>query len=88
MTMTPTSWFSYLKTRWAQHLTKNNMTYTAHFSFAAVHGARCLRAGVYLIIHACLPCFFPHAGSRLVSRLQQDFVEHRKECKDRAFSEY
>ena len=64
--------------RWREHLAKNNMTYVGHFCFAAGHGVRCLRAACYLIVHAFMPCFYRHAGSRLVRRMEKDFTDHRQ----------
>ena len=54
------------------------MTYSEHFRFAAGHGVGCMVAACYLIIHAFLPCFYRHAGSRLVHELEQDFTDHRR----------
>lgn len=59
------------------HLRNNKQTYRQHFAFAAGHGLRCLRAAAYLLIHATLPMFFERAGSRLVERMEKDFVDHR-----------
>ena len=61
-----------------EHLRKNKMGYGEHFNFAAGHGIGCIVAGIYLLIHAVLPCFYRQAGSRLVHELEIDFVEHRK----------
>jgi hypothetical protein len=63
--------------RGRKHLRKNNMTYVSHFDFAFRHGVRCILAGVLLIVHSIVPCIFRRVGSRLVSRLAQDFKEHR-----------
>jgi hypothetical protein len=59
------------------HLRNNKQTYREHFVFAGGHGLRCLRAAAYLLIHSVLPCFFERAGSRLVERMEKDFVDHR-----------
>lgn len=64
--------------RWREHLEENGMTYAEHFRFAAGHGVGCMVAACYLIIHAFLPCFYRHAGSRLVHELEQDFTDHRR----------
>lgn len=65
-----------------KHLDRNGMTYWQHFAFASGHGLRCLRAATYLIVHAAAPALFPHAGSRLVARLEKDFTEHRRQPKE------
>lgn len=59
------------------HLKRNKMTYRDHFVFAASHGVRCVKAGVYLLIHSLLPCFYRRAGSNLVAELEKEFTEHR-----------
>jgi len=64
-----------------KHLRKNKMTYSGHFIFAFTHGVRCVLAAVLLIIHAVFPFWFRGAGGRLVRRLEQDFVEHKCECR-------
>lgn len=63
--------------RWKEHLANNSMTYKSHFMFAASHGVRCIKAGVLLIIHALLPCYWRRTGSMLVHELSKDFFEHR-----------
>lgn len=65
--------------KWKDHLDRNNMTYWKHFRFAVGHGVGCLRAGIYLCIHGILPCFYRHAGSKLVHTLEKDFVEREHE---------
>lgn len=62
-----------LYNKWREHLKENNMTYFEHLIFAFFYGASCLLAGFYLIIHAFLPCFFPTAGSDLVTKLSKIF---------------
>jgi hypothetical protein len=64
-----------LKQKWIEHLDRNNMTYREHWTFAVSHGLGCLRAGMYLIIHGFLPCFYEKTGSKLVHELEKDFVE-------------
>jgi hypothetical protein len=59
--------------KWIQHLKENNMTYIEHLTFALFYGLCCLLAGVYLIVHSILPCFFPTAGSDLVTKLSKRF---------------
>lgn len=59
--------------KWTQHLQENNMTYIEHLIFALFYGLCCLLAGFYLIIHSILPCFFPTAGSDLVTKLSKRF---------------
>jgi hypothetical protein len=59
--------------KWIQHLQENNMTYVEHLIFALFYGLCCLLAGLYLIIHSVLPCFFPTAGSDLVTKLSKRF---------------
>ena len=60
------------------HLRENKMTYIGHLRFAGGHGLRCLKAAVYLIIHAIAPCWFRRAGSQLVERMERDFTNHRR----------
>lgn len=60
------------------HLAENNMSYAGHFKFAARHGLSCIRAGLYLLIHAILPCFYQRAGSNLVMKLNKHFTDWRK----------
>ena len=55
------------------------MTYCEHLKFAVGHGLVCLEAGLLLIIHGLLPCFFERTGSFLVRKLQKSFDVHRKE---------
>jgi hypothetical protein len=62
-----------LKKKWIDHLAENKMTYIEHLIFALLYGCSCLLAGFYLIIHAVLPCFFPTAGSQLVTKLSKRF---------------
>lgn len=59
------------------HLQQNHMTYYQHFIFAASHGLRCIKAGLYLICHAIWPAIFQHAGSNLVQKLNQSFTDHK-----------
>ena len=54
------------------------MTYYQHFKFAVFHGFVCVLAGVCLIIHAILPCFFQTAGSDLVQSLAIVFKKRRR----------
>lgn len=62
-----------LRKRWNEHLQQNKMTYIEHLIFALIYGLSCLLAGFYLIIHSVLPCFFPTAGSDLVTKLSKRF---------------
>jgi hypothetical protein len=62
-----------LKRKWIEHLKENNMSYIEHLMFALFYGVCCLLAGSYLIIHSVLPCFFPMAGSDLVTKLSKIF---------------
>jgi hypothetical protein len=62
-----------LRKKWIEHLKENNMTYIEHLIFALFYGSCCLFAGLLLIIHSVLPCFFPTAGSDLVSKLSERF---------------
>lgn len=43
--------------------------------FAVGHGLQCIKAGIYLIIHGFLPCFFRSAGSKLIHKLDESFIE-------------
>lgn len=65
-----------LKNKWKQHLSENNMSYWSHFVFAFGYGVKCIRAGFYLVIHSIFPCFYAHAGSKLVRKMEKDFTEH------------
>lgn len=65
-----------LVNRWNKHLAENNMTYREHWLFAVSHGISCIFAGIYLIIHGFLPCFYRHTGSELVHQLEKDFNNH------------
>lgn len=62
--------------RWRSHLLENDMTYRQHLAFAGGHGLRCIVAGLLLVTHSLLPCFWRRTGSVLVARLQKDFREH------------
>lgn len=64
--------------RAVEHLRENKMTYREHLRFAGGHGLRCLKAAGYLVVHAIAPCWFRRAGSQLVERMEQDFVDHRR----------
>ena len=70
-----------LSKKWTNHLKKNNMTYREHWRFAVSHGFLCLEAGIFLIIHSFMPCFFEHAGSRLVRKLKKSFDRHDEEIR-------
>lgn len=63
------------------HLSENNMSYWSHFVFAFGYGIKCIRAGFYLLVHSILPCFFAHAGSRLVRKMEKVFTERQDELK-------
>lgn len=58
---------------WILHLKENNMTYIEHLIFALFYGLCCLFAGLLLIIHSVMPCFFPTAGSDLVKKMNRTF---------------
>lgn len=58
---------------WNEHLKENRMTYREHWMFAVGHGLTCIKAGIYLIVHGFFPCFYKHAGSNLVSKLEKEF---------------
>lgn len=57
------------------HLSENKMTYRQHLLFAFGYGVKCIRAGFYLLVHSIFPCWFAHAGSRLVRKMEKDFTE-------------
>lgn len=59
--------------KWNHHLKENKMNYFEHMIFAMFYGYLCLLAGLYLILHSLLPCFFQTAGSDLVSKLNEKF---------------
>ena len=61
-----------------EHLNDNNMGYWEHLKFASTHGARCIKAGVLLILHSIIPALFPRTGSILVNKLNKDFTEHNE----------
>lgn len=62
-----------LRKKWIRHLKQNNMSYYEHMLFAMFYGYLCIIAGLYLIVHSLLPCFFETAGSDLVSKLNERF---------------
>lgn len=59
--------------KWNHHLKENNMSYIEHLIFALFYGTLCLLAGFFLIVHSIFPCFFPTAGSDLVTKLSKRF---------------
>ena len=61
------------------HLRRNRMTYTGHMRFASLHGALCIRAGLMLLIHSVVPCWYERAGSEHVRRLLESFDRHEEE---------
>lgn len=63
---------------WINHLKNNNMNYCKHLVFAVTHGLICLEAGILLIIHGFLPCFFQRVGTLLVKELNKSFDNHSK----------
>jgi hypothetical protein len=63
--------------KWIDHLNQNHMTYVEHLLFALFYGLCCLIAGILLIVHAICPCFFPTAGSDLVTKLSKRFKKQR-----------
>lgn len=64
--------------KWVNHLKDNHMTYIEHMFFAMFYGFCCMFAGILLIIHSVLPCFFPTAGSNLVRKLNKRFSNENK----------
>ena len=58
-----------------EHLIENNMTYFEHMIFALYYGYCCILAGLYLIIHSTLPCFFPTAGGDLIAKISRVFKQ-------------
>lgn len=62
-----------------EHLKENKMTYRQHLVFASIHGIRCIKAGVLLIVHSILPGLFPKTGSTLVKKLNKSFTDHLNE---------
>jgi hypothetical protein len=64
--------------KWTHHLKENNMTYFQHFNFAIFYACICLMAGLSLIIHAILPCWFQTAGSDLIRSLAIVFKKHQQ----------
>ena len=69
--------------RCRDHLRRNRMTYTGHMRFASSHGAACIRAGLMLLVHSVVPCWYERAGSEHVRRLKASFDRHELEqdCK-------
>lgn len=65
------------------HLRRNRMTYLGHMRFASWHGAACIRAGLMLLVHSVVPCWYERAGSEHVRRLKASFDRHELEqdCK-------
>ena len=61
--------------KWISHLNENKMSYLEHFRFAFFHGVECIKAGIYLCVHATFPCFYRHAGSDLVHKLDKVFTD-------------
>ena len=59
--------------KWMKHLQNNNMSYIEHMLFALYYGILCLMAGLFLIIHSILPCFFVTTGSDLVEEMNKRF---------------
>lgn len=70
-----------IKQKWIDHLKENNMTYVEHMIFAMFYGSCCLLAGLYLIVHSVLPCFFETAGSDLVRKLNKRFNTNETSAK-------
>lgn len=68
-----------LVNKWKNHLIENNMSYIEHFRFATGYGIQCMRAGLYLCIHGICPCFYRHAGSELVHKLEKIFTNRENE---------
>ena len=68
-----------IRKKWINHLRENNMTYVEHMIFALFYGILCLLAGLYLIVHSVLPCFFPTAGSDIVTKLSKRFNRNETE---------
>lgn len=62
-----------IRQKWIDHLHENDMTYLQHLIFAMFYGSCCMLAGLYLIIHSLLPCFFQTAGSDLITSLDKRF---------------
>ena len=58
---------------WIKHLKENNMTYIEHLIFALYYGILCLYAGLTLMLHALLPCFYQTTGSDLVTKMSRRF---------------
>lgn len=67
-----------LSKKWKDHLKNNEMSYYKHFIFAVTHGLICLEAGLLLIVHGFLPCFFQSVGTLLVRELNKSFDRQRK----------
>ena len=59
--------------KWVEHLKENKMTYLEHLAFAMFYGICCIIAGIFLITHSLLPCFFQTTGSDLVTKLSKRF---------------
>jgi hypothetical protein len=56
-----------------KHLQENDMTYWQHLKFAASYGFACVVAGILLIFHSILPCFFQSSGRDLLRTLEVVF---------------
>ena len=61
-----------------EHLKENKMTYCQHFMFAAIHGLRCIKAGILLICHSIVPAVFVRTGSNLINKLNNSFIDHNE----------
>jgi hypothetical protein len=64
-----------------QHLIEADEKYFEHFSFAFKSGTQLLGAGIALITHSILPCFFTTTASRNVRKINEKF-QHRVEQKN------
>lgn len=62
-----------------EHLNQNNMSYWEHLVFASSHGFRCIKAGLFLILHSILPGILSKTGSTLVKKLNKSFNDHLNE---------
>lgn len=60
------------------HLIDTNTNYFKHLVFAFKAGILSILAGISLIIHAVLPCFFQHTGSNFIKFLAKLFEKRSR----------
>ena len=66
-----------------RHLRECDEHYWEHLAFTVKASATLLAAGVVVIIHGLLPCFFTHTGSRLLGGLTDEMKARKDACEAR-----